>query len=389
MKIKKKWIICLMGILLLSFSLYSCDNPADDYKKFVRNKNITYPQMIDSIIGYSGINHATLEIVKPPDPLVSKVGIFWKGGNDSLFTKFQKDTLQVQIDNLKKGSYTFNTYTYNEEGIKSKDKTISVKVFGEDIEKTLKPRKIKYAFYYNGLLSIYWDKVPGSSSLTNLGTKIYYKNETGKNDSLLIKREDNLTILKNYNFGLSNKVFQKETFYKLSPISDIFNTEKENKKVEDIKPISDIIAKIIQKDGNTPWTIPDYGLSDGIKPYNDRDYILTDVGPYKDMEFIRGSNDTKSWPSTKVHKNPAAIIFLRSDIKGPIKFYVAVDHREEKLNKQWVINEGFKKTGNTISVGDLDYNVRVKEFEPGSAIYVGGAGSGHYSTYIYFFKKGQ
>jgi hypothetical protein len=195
-------LIYVLGIICVIIGCISCNDVAP-YKQYVGNKEVSYPQKIDTVIALGGINKVILKIPKPIDPLVSKVGIFWNNKEDSVKAMFpsDKDTLEIEIDSLKVSGgvtqrYIFSVYTYNHTGNKSIKFEEGVMVLGKDYINTIENRSIKKIIVDPPIhtLTINWeDASPGS-----IGTIVKFTNTSNEADSILVSNDSNKIDITNY-----------------------------------------------------------------------------------------------------------------------------------------------------------------------------------------------
>lgn len=112
--------LLIAGLVIMG--VYACSSFTDPYKPFVSKKPPVYPAKVDTVIVQAGIKKVSFKVPKPDDPIVSKLGIFWNSGTDSIMADYpaNKDTLFISIDTLEGArDYSFDFYNFDNKGDKS------------------------------------------------------------------------------------------------------------------------------------------------------------------------------------------------------------------------------------------------------------------------------
>jgi hypothetical protein len=171
-------------IFLLSIFLFvaavcfvSCREMDKDYKEYVVPNGIIYPQKIDSLKIYPGLNRVKIEWIRPIDPKVIKARIYWNNYTDSVSVDIpaDKDTISVMIDNLKENTYTFYVKTFDADGNFSIPSDVTGDAYGENFAKTLNSRQLTMATF-NDRVELYWGAV--ESTVTKVA--IRYLSSSGQ-----------------------------------------------------------------------------------------------------------------------------------------------------------------------------------------------------------------
>ena len=127
-------------LIVAGLCIISCTKE-DDFKKFTKNGEISYPGKASKIIAQAGNKRIRLRVVLGPDPLVTKIKTYWNSRADSLETPVVRsngDTVNIIIDKrLNEGANNFEVYTCNNKGDKSVVSNVSGIMFGESYLSTV------------------------------------------------------------------------------------------------------------------------------------------------------------------------------------------------------------------------------------------------------------
>jgi len=144
-----KYLPCFF--LFLAGACISSCTKEDDYKEMTKDGEIYYPGKADSVAAHGGNNRIKLQIHLGNDPLVTKVKAFWNNNADSAVLNVTKttgkDVVDLLINNLSQGTYSFDVYTYTAENAKSIVKKVTGMVYGDNYLKVLSNRTIKTIGY--------------------------------------------------------------------------------------------------------------------------------------------------------------------------------------------------------------------------------------------------
>lgn len=190
-----KYFICIAAGL----GIFSCTKQ-DDYKKFIKDGEITYPGRIDSVIVRAGNQRLQLRMVLGTDPKVTKIKAYWNNYADSaemaVVQDPRKDTVDMVINNLPEGRYNFNVFTYNSKNDKSVVKTGFGTVYGDNYQRTLSNRVIKTlaASVDGGKIIINWNEpLTGEKEI-----ELHYKDSKGTDQLLKVPGGRMVTELPSY-----------------------------------------------------------------------------------------------------------------------------------------------------------------------------------------------
>ncbi|MBK5196224.1 MAG: DUF4998 domain-containing protein, partial [Proteiniphilum sp.] len=175
---KKNYFTLL--IITIVFGFISCGDMDETYRHFWEDGEKVYPAPADSLKIYSGKNRVAMSWVVFGDPNIKKAKIYWNNNTDSLEIPFQStgknDSIYLVIDDLAEGTYSFDVFTFNNNGNKSVLRSVVGTVFGDSYGSSLLPRYLQSAFHDNNILTVTWGS---PADETSIGSELYYKNSAG------------------------------------------------------------------------------------------------------------------------------------------------------------------------------------------------------------------
>lgn len=195
MKIRFPYILLL---LLLS----ACSKMDDTYKQFIAQGEIPYAGAVDSVKVFPGKNRLQLSWLLT-DPQVTKAKIYWNNQSDSLDMVIKRvnevDTVNVILSPMPEGAYSFDIYTFDDDGNKSIKVSTTGQVYGDRYTSSLLPRPVKSAIYSDGAVSITW----GSADTHVTSTQIKYTGAGGVQQRVTVPVDSMTTTLPNFDFSAS------------------------------------------------------------------------------------------------------------------------------------------------------------------------------------------
>ncbi|WP_106830196.1 DUF4998 domain-containing protein [Parabacteroides pacaensis] len=230
----KQNYINLFLLCTLLLGLANCDGMDATYKDFLKDGEIVYAGITDSVKFYPGRNRAKLSFYIL-DPSVVRTRIYWNNQSDSI--ELTVDPLNhpepyfVEITNLKEGSYSFDLYTFSENNNSSMKVNIVGRVYGNEYENSLlnTPMKGAYALEDNpDDFEINW----GSPDLSAIGSEVVYTDKEGKETTVFAPSSDKTTLIRNYRKG-TNFLF-RTLFLPEETAIDTFMTQFNAGKVKGI-----------------------------------------------------------------------------------------------------------------------------------------------------------
>ena len=186
----------LMVTTILCF--LACRKQDETYKQFLEGGEIVYVQKADSLKAYSGRNRVKLSWIISSDPDVSSARVFWNNGANSQEVAITRttgiDQVEVTLDNLAEGGYTFEVYTYDNEGNSSIKADVFAQVYGDNYIASLLNRAIRQIAYSNGDIELAWY---GSDNET-IETEVTYTDISDVQRKVTVLPDDMVSMLSNY-----------------------------------------------------------------------------------------------------------------------------------------------------------------------------------------------
>ncbi|MXV16459.1 DUF4998 domain-containing protein [Hufsiella ginkgonis] len=205
-----KVLVFLLVILMAGIT--SCTK-MDDFKKYVKDGEISYTGRVDSLKILPGRNRVLVKGLFISDPKVTTCKIYWNSRKDSLVVPVVRttktDTLKQLIPNLQEGTYNFEVITYD----KLKNASIVVRatanVYGDRYAASLinKPTA-DVELADNGTTTINWgglDKTGGAQF-----TRLTYTLTSNATGTVKVLPAAEQTLLPNYKYG---STFRYRTAY--------------------------------------------------------------------------------------------------------------------------------------------------------------------------------
>src|SRR5690606_24484971 len=107
-------------ILAMLLMFFACKKEDATYSQYIKDGAIVYPTKIKGIEAWSGMNRMSLRWPRITDPNIVMAKIFWNNNADSISVDInidnQADTMEVMLNNLREGLYTFDIFTYDDAG---------------------------------------------------------------------------------------------------------------------------------------------------------------------------------------------------------------------------------------------------------------------------------
>ena len=218
MKKKIKWF---PAIIVLCIACVRCAG-YDDYKKYMPEGEIIYPQKADSVKTFPGKNRIQLEWIII-DPRVTSCKIMYEQGGiqDSMTVSisgngYENDTVRVIIPDLEEANYRFKIVSYDDFGHTSIPVETEEQAYGEMYENSLLNRMLKSTSFDGSDLQLEWyDAVA-----TETGIKIDYTDINGTNRTMTVAASETSTTIPGFN---ATEPFYYSTMYRPVPSAiDLF-----------------------------------------------------------------------------------------------------------------------------------------------------------------------
>lgn len=174
---------------------------------------------------------------------VKSCEIFWEKRSKNLKVDLSKGkSLTAEIENLAQGPYDFEVLTYDQENRSSAVK-VNVNVYGEKYVSTIVNRSLKDVVCIKGTVPyMEWNSPPAEE----VGVRVFYTDETGKERMIRVKAADKKTELPGYKM---NTALTYNSVY--LPVKEALDTCV-TKNASSFLPKfyeSDVLKKIIEQSG--------------------------------------------------------------------------------------------------------------------------------------------
>lgn len=183
-------------LIVAGLCVISCTKE-NDYKKFTKDGEITYPGKPGNVIAQAGNKRVRLRVVLGSDPAITKIKTYWNSGADSLETpvvRSEADTVNILVtEHLSEGANNFELYTYNNKGDKSIVTNVSGTMFGDSYLSTVPTSNravtsVKVSAYQKAIIT--W----GNALTSEQFIEIKYTDANGAAKTLLVPSQSVTTI---------------------------------------------------------------------------------------------------------------------------------------------------------------------------------------------------
>ena len=229
MKNNIKWypFIIVLCVLCVHCSKY------DDYKKYMSEGEIIYPQKADSVKTYPGKNRIQLEWVIV-DPKVTSCKVFYEQNGVQRATtvtmnahnEYVDDTVRVVISDLEETAHAFRIVSYDDLGNSSITVVAEESAYGEMYENSLANRTLKSSLYDNNEgLYLEWF----GADETEVAVKLSYTDINDNSRTLLVANSVTSTSIPD--FKVSEPLYFSTMYKPVSLAIDTFYAETIEKRI--------------------------------------------------------------------------------------------------------------------------------------------------------------
>jgi len=215
--------------MIAACSIMACSKMDDTYKDFVQGGEIVYTGRVDSLRVFPGRNRIKLSWLLISDSKITRCKVFWNDGADMKEVPVQRstgtDTITVMLSNMPERTYTFDVYTYDNDGHSSvKEDTIGV-VYGDVYAGSLFNRPLKTITFSADTARLEW----AGASAQSVSVQLNYTDISNTPRTVVVPRLETMTKLPKFKKGDS---FQYRTLYLPEKNAiDTFYTVYESKQV--------------------------------------------------------------------------------------------------------------------------------------------------------------
>lgn len=227
-KIRWNMVIIILCIVFAHCTRY------DDYKKYMPDGVIIYPQKVDNLRTYPGRNRIQLEWLIV-DPKVTSCKVFYmQGGIQDSTTVLLKDyddyvngVVRIIIPDLEETSYEFKIISYDASGRSSIIVEKEEKAYGKVYESTLFNRAMRNVEYSEDEgLQIDWY----AAAATEIGMILEYTDILGEVQTLEVARSEISTPIPD--FKLSEPLYCRTMHKPVSAAIDTFWAQRQKVSIE-------------------------------------------------------------------------------------------------------------------------------------------------------------
>ncbi len=266
----------------------ACTKMDDTYHDFWADGEKTYPSSPDSLRALSGHDRVVLQWIITGDPNVTRAVIYWNAGKDSLEVPVERDgkstpdSMSVNLDPLPEGAYTFDLYTYDDEGHRSVLTSVAGKSYGDNYANSLLQRLIEGASFINDTLYVDWGD---PADQTSVGVELQYTDTLGNLRQVWVDPLADSTVIADYALGTARSIEYRTLYLPDSMAVDTFAT-----------------AYAAQRVKGPRMELPKDGWSATASSYDNRNG-RTDRTPEKAIDNDNGTSwvnlvGSSDWPHT-------------------------------------------------------------------------------------------
>ena len=212
-------------IVILSITCTYCTK-SDEYKKYMPDGEIIYPQKADSVKTFPGRNRIQLEWIIV-DPKVTSCKVFYEQGGIQGSTTVARntggndisDTIRVIIPDLEETNYcAFKIVSYDDFGHASIPVETEETVYGEMYESSLLNRMLKStSFNESEGLRLEWYE----ADATETGININYTDINGTNRTITVAASETSTVIPD--FKITEPIYYSTMYLPVPSAIDVFH----------------------------------------------------------------------------------------------------------------------------------------------------------------------
>jgi hypothetical protein len=196
----KNIVLKLGYVLLIVFTLYSCENMNENIQGYLDQGEYQYIGTVDTASTVSGQERIKFCMKISSDPRIETCNIYWNEKQDSIVYPINRNELEEAdslwfIAPISEGSYIFTIYLKGH-GLRSVGKDVSGSSFGEYYQSTLIPRKI-IGYTVTAGMVFTW----GAAEETLIRTDLIYESISGNRVTRSIPPAANTVTLDDYQPG--------------------------------------------------------------------------------------------------------------------------------------------------------------------------------------------
>lgn len=258
----KSKIVLYPIIFLFSILCLQCTE-IDEYKKYMPDGGIIYPQKPDSVKTFPGKNRIQLQWLLV-DPKVTSCEVFYEQDGvkkSSLVnvngSSYEYDTVKVIIPDLSETTYVFEIVSYDDLGNISVPVEAVESAYGELYEGTLLNRLQKsYSSSEEDGLMLEWH----SATSTEIGIKLEYTSTNGNMRTIIVSNLETSTSIPDFDY--SEPLYYSTMYQPVPTAIDTFYAEIVSAKYDQILDVA--LNKPTETSGQYNSAYPGSGAVDGV-----------------------------------------------------------------------------------------------------------------------------
>jgi hypothetical protein len=257
----KRRVCIFLCFLMAAIAIVSCEDMEDIHADFIKNGEIVYASVPDTVQTLPGNNRIQLKWLVHRGNNVTKSVVEWEDGgalqSQSMDVALDTplDSVLMTVDNLEEKSYLFYAYNVDRDGNRSVKKQVTGSVYGPIYELSLTNRpilKVEGGLTVDSVI-VSW----GNPAKGYTGTEIVYNNRAGEQVSIMMVAGEDRVVIKDWE---SEGEMSYRSFYipQLNAI-DTFSSPY----------ASEILPRYVeftsQKIDKTNWAIVDFSSQDEME----------------------------------------------------------------------------------------------------------------------------
>lgn len=197
---------------LAVWGLAGCGEMDATYEDYLEGGEAIYTGRADSLEAHPGYQRIALSWLLISDPKITYCTVYWNNGADSLRVPVERsagvDTINVLLENMEEGVYTFDIYTGDDKGHLSLKNSVIGRVYGEEYVAALPHMPYSRAKWSEDKTRIKWGFKEGNAIVT--GVELNYQDLSGVEQRLVVYPDSTETIMEDHKKGTE---FNYRTWY--------------------------------------------------------------------------------------------------------------------------------------------------------------------------------
>ena len=211
-KYKKRGLFYAFLVGLGAWFVAGCGEMDATYDQYLEGGERVYTGRADSVEAFPGYKRVGLSWLLISDPKITHCTVLWNNGADSVRIPVTRsagvDTINVVLDGLEEGVYTFDIYTGDDKGHSSLKVSAIGRAYGDEYAANMPDMPFNRVKWSDDKTVIRWGLKEGNDILT--GVELRYTDLAGEEQSMVVFPDSAETIMENYKKGTE---FSYRTMY--------------------------------------------------------------------------------------------------------------------------------------------------------------------------------